>query len=129
MYQLIDVRREGLFFIPAIFFPFSPPIPHFMHLVLTLCQGPILDRYNSQLVTWLFSLHREKSSRKKNNGQFPAILVNFIGAEKDAGNTRAKSMRGTGMVVRQMSQNVGGEREVSGNFTHFIAAIHQIKLS
>lgn len=75
----------------------------------------------------LFILHREKSSREKRKGQFPAILVNLLGAEKDAGSKRARSVRGNGIAVRQMSWNVGGERGLSGNLAHFVAAIHQLK--
>lgn len=38
-------------------------------------------------------------------------------------------MRGNGIEVRQLSWNGGGERGVSGNLAHFIAAMHQMKLS
>lgn len=46
--------------------------------------------------------------------------MNLVGAEKGAGSTRAKSMRGNGVAVRQMSRNVGGERGMSENLACFI---------
>lgn len=54
--------------------------------------------------------------------------MNLVGAEKDAGNTRARSVRRNG-IAGGIAQNVGGERGVSGNLAHFIVTIHQIKLS
>lgn len=75
-------------------------------------------------------MQEEKYQRKK-RGQIPATSVKLVGAEKDAGSTRARSMRGNGIAVRHMSWNVGEKRGMSGNLAHFIAAIirsHYLKL-